>query len=174
MYHYPVILRQDDVSTVDELVNVVEGDDDAFGGVYFDEDADLLHVNVVDHAKDSALEKIRNAIRVDSGARNAVNVVVHEVPYSTAELRAVMVEFTTSEHWVSRTAGTRTSWSIDPRHNRVAVGVTVVEGTLEADVSREFGDRIVLYREERLHHPRLVTPLAPGTRIIRGVPSAEE
>ena len=168
MSDHPVIFRQDDVVTSGELLALAESGGELFGGAYFEPGADTLHINVVGRTSGTALRQLRAAIGVETGARGAVSVVVHEVPHSTAELRAVMADFTTGERWQHRTAGIRSSWGPDPHRNRVVIRLVTVEPVIERELAEAFGDKVVVEQEgDRFHHPVLVTPLRPATRVER-------
>ncbi|OLF16501.1 alpha-lytic protease prodomain-containing protein [Actinophytocola xanthii] len=151
------------------LQRLVEEHPRDFGGLYLDLPSGTAHVNVVGEATSAPVERAREIEQVTTRSlgRSAggLDVRVHEVKHSLADLQAVASRIKVAQPWAEVTEGLLTSWAVDPITNSVRVGLTTITPEVRAAARGAFGDTVTLFAEERLQAMTKVTPLPEGARV---------
>jgi hypothetical protein len=83
------------------------------------------------------------------GARENVAVEVDSVKYSHEELKRVMDQISTTQRWTSDVKASLATWGIDPKADKVEVGLTQVTPAIVQEASALFGDKVELVTRSR-------------------------
>jgi hypothetical protein len=135
-----------------DLQHYVDLNQDQFGGIYLDADSHTVHVNVTSAVTIMASHYLQGfgSITATDQSRGAMSIHVQRVPYSTAQLNTVMKEITTRQPWADQSKSVLISWGVDPRTDKVLVGLTAVTPELRAAAAQAFGDTVALTQADRL------------------------
>lgn len=150
----------------DALISLVDGDRATFGGISFDRTTGTATIRYDEDAGARAADTRLGSL-ADQRA-GAWRVVLQPVRHSLAELDVVRQRVSTDPEWHAVAAKLISTWSIDVRQNRVAVGVTDLTPEVTRTATRLFGDLVRLHvapRPTEDSRPDDAEPWRAGIRL---------
>jgi hypothetical protein len=158
-----------DRTRTDELVKLINGDRDTFGGASFDERAGIATIRYAVGA--GAAEASDRLGRLTGDPRKGPHrwrIVMIPVKHSLSDLDTVRQRVVSDPDWAKVAAERTSEWYIDIPRNLVAVGLSKVTPELVEAAQREFGELVSLHTQARA--PRAsrtddFEPWAAGIRI---------
>ena len=142
----------------------------AYGDLYYDSSRSTLHVAVAHSAalqNSSAIHSSRIQNGEVLGTRGTVNVEVDDVKYSHDDLKRVMDQVATLQPWASDVKDLLATWGIDPKTDKVEVGLTQLTPAIANEASAAFGDKVELVARSRDRAADKITKLAGPPKIVK-------
>ncbi|WP_297541318.1 hypothetical protein [Amycolatopsis sp.] len=154
----------------DELRAEINASPQAYGDPFYDQVRNTLHVTV---AHPESLKGMRGVhpSRINNGealgAQGAVSVEVDNVKYSHDDLKRVMDQISTVQPWASDVNALLATWGIDPKVDKVQVGLTRVTPAIAKEASTLFGDKVEIVARSRDKGAEKVTKLTSSPKIVK-------
>ncbi|MEV4150836.1 hypothetical protein AB0J40_44780 [Amycolatopsis sp. NPDC049691] len=160
----------------DELRATINASPQAYGDPFYDEAGNTLHVTVA-HPEATKEGRVLRASRIANGealgVRGTVGVEVDTVKYSHADLKRVVDRIPTVQPWASDVKAVLATWGIDPKADKVQVGLTRVTPDIANEASALFGDKVELVTRSRDKSADKVTKLASPPKIVKVAPQGK-
>jgi hypothetical protein len=159
-------IRQSSVSALQSYLDRKPGE---FGALYLDNRSHTVYVNVVSGGQPAAIQDLGRQVAADSavGRGAQLRVAVRQVRYSQSQLSATMAAVTDRQPWVSIARPVLATWGIDPRSDKVIIGLTQITPLVAAAAHTTFGDEVSLVRQQRPQLAIGLTALPPGYRTVK-------
>lgn len=159
----------DDLTSLNKIVN---RSPQRYAGVVVDEAARTVRVYVRGSEQTAARADLADLpVPAAAGARLAVQLM--PVQRSQAELDEVFRQITTRQPFAASVKDRLTQWYVDPRTNRVMVGLTAVTDEARTAAQAAFGDAVAVVAAERHDTMSLrITVPASELKVVTTTPAA--
>ncbi|MBE1493988.1 hypothetical protein H4696_001088 [Amycolatopsis lexingtonensis] len=153
-----------------ELRAEINASPQAYGDPFYDQSTNTLHVTMAHPEALKGTPALRSSDDVDGealGARQNVAIEVDSVKYSHEELKRVMDQISTTQPWTSDVKASLATWGIDPKADKVEVGLTQVTPAIAQEASALFGDKVELVTRSRDKSADKITKLSGLPKVVK-------
>jgi hypothetical protein len=164
------------IISFDELRATINASPQAYGDPFYDAAGNTLHVTVA-HSEAMKDGRILRPSRIANGEalgrHGTVDVEIDNVKYSHADLKRVVNQISSVQPWASDVKAVLATWGIDPKADKVQVGLTRVTPDIANEASALFGDKVELVTRSRDRSADKVTKLASPPKIVKVAPPSK-
>jgi hypothetical protein len=159
----------DDIASLNKIVN---RDPQRYAGVVVDEAAHTVRVYVRAGEQTTATADLAG-LRAPAATGERLAVQLVPVRRSQAELDTVFRQVTSRQPFAASIQDRLTQWYVDPRTNRVVVGLTSVTDEARAAAAAAFGDAVAVVAADR-HDTmsRRITVPSGDLKVVTAAPRA--